>query len=164
MAAAAAAADLPAQTANPVPAIDYRKATDGTRVIAEDPWLEPFAPALRERYAMYKKWADDIQQTEGGLEPFSRGYERLGFTVDPRTHQVTYREWAPGAVKANLIGDFNGWNRDAHEMRKDAFGVWEVVLPPKENGVCAIPHGSKVKISMIAQSGERIERLPAWIK
>lgn len=29
--------------------IDYSQATDGTRVIHDDPWLEPFAQTLRDR-------------------------------------------------------------------------------------------------------------------
>lgn len=67
-------------------------------------------------------------------------------------------------------------------MTRDQYGVWEIVVPPKEPGVCAIPHDSKIKvrigrtseedlrnsllvqISMILQSGARIERIPAWIK
>ncbi|KAA1063979.1 alpha-1,4-glucan branching enzyme [Puccinia graminis f. sp. tritici] len=48
-------------------------------------------------------------------------------------------------------------------MKKDQFGVWECRVPPKGSQP-GIAHGSKVKISMIAQSGERIERLPAWIR
>jgi len=49
-------------------------------------------------------------------------------------------------------------------MKKDPYGVWEITLPPKGPGVPAIPHDSKLKISMVIPGGERIERLPAWIK
>jgi 1,4-alpha-glucan branching enzyme len=48
-------------------------------------------------------------------------------------------------------------------MTRDAFGVWEIVIPPTADGKVAIPHDSKIKISMVLPSGERIERLPAWI-
>ncbi len=68
-------------------------------------------------------------------------------------------------------------------MKKDDFGVWSVVVPAKA-GQPAIPHNSKIKvspipsslsrvktnqslvyqISMVTPSGERVERLPAWIK
>ncbi|CAO1631674.1 unnamed protein product [Parajaminaea phylloscopi] len=143
--------------------IDYAKATDGTGVISLDPWLEPFAPALKERYSVYKKWADTIQATEGGLVKFSEGYNKLGFQVDA-AQNVVYREWAPGAVSASLIGDFNGWSKDSHKMTKDEFGVWSISIPASSQGTCAIPHNSKVKISMTTQSGETIDRLPAWIR
>jgi 1,4-alpha-glucan branching enzyme len=48
-------------------------------------------------------------------------------------------------------------------MTKDPYGVWEIIVPPDANGNVAIPHDSKIKISMVLPSGERIERLPAWI-
>ncbi|PWN29018.1 glycoside hydrolase [Jaminaea rosea] len=143
-------------------AVDYSKATDGTRLVSLDPYLEPFAPALRDRHAVYRKWLDTINATEGGLVKFSEGYRRFGFQVDD-SQNVTYREWAPGAQSASLIGDFNNWNRDSHKMSRDDFGVWSINIPA-QGGQCAIPHKSKVKISMITHSGERIERLPAWIK
>lgn len=66
-------------------------------------------------------------------------------------------------------------------MKKNPYGVFEITLP-SENGKPAIPHNTKVKvrrprnslslleaehagqISMTKPSGERFERLPAWIK
>ncbi|KAI9671202.1 MAG: alpha-1,4-glucan branching enzyme [Caeruleum heppii] len=134
---------------------------DGTGVIQLDPWLTPFADALRKRYNHAQKWIKAIDDTEGGLEKFSRGYERFGFNVLPNG-DVTYREWAPNATHAALIGDFNEWNREATPMKRDSYGVWEVTLPAR-SGQCAISHGSKVKIQLTLPSGERIDRLPAWI-
>ncbi|CAD6926917.1 unnamed protein product [Tilletia controversa] len=158
-----AANGIVASASGPKP-VDYSQATDGTRVISLDPWLEPFAPALKERYSLYQKWLDTINQHEGGLDAFSKGYKRYGLIVDPATNAVTYREWAPGVEAASLIGDFNDWNRDTHTMTKDKYGVWTITIQPKADGSCAIPHQSKLKISMVTPSGERIERLPAWIK
>ncbi|EST09425.1 Glycoside hydrolase, family 13, N-terminal [Kalmanozyma brasiliensis GHG001] len=142
--------------------INYSKATDGTGVVGGDPWLEPFVPALRERYALYNDWLSKINSTEGGLENFARSYRNMGFQIDPKSQTVQYIEWAPNAVEAALIGDFNGWSRDTHKMTKDSFGKWHISIPGV-NGQCAIPHDSKIKISMVLPSGERIERLPAWI-
>ncbi|GAB1726485.1 hypothetical protein NU195Hw_g2411t1 [Hortaea werneckii] len=145
-------ADAPGQVPN-----------DGTGVLALDPYLDPFKGALQSRFAKAQKWINDINTHEGGLEKFSRGYERFGFTVAP-DHTITYREWAPNALRAYLIGDFNGWNRDSHEMKRDPYGVWEISLPPV-NGQPAIPHDSKVKISMVVPNDHaRAERIPAWIK
>jgi 1,4-alpha-glucan branching enzyme len=76
---------------------------------------------------------------------------------------VVYREWAPNALRAYLIGDFStfmyaptlelrsshyvsdNWDRDATPMQKNQFGVFEVTIPNK-NGECAIPHDSKLKV------------------
>ncbi|RYP81676.1 hypothetical protein DL769_001908 [Monosporascus sp. CRB-8-3] len=135
---------------------------DGTGVIELDPWLEPFRDPLKRRFARAQDWIKKINAAEGGLEKFSRGTELFGLNVD-KNNNITYREWAPNAVEAYLIGDFNGWNWGSHPMKKNEYGVWEIVLPAN-GGQPAIPHNSKIKISMKTPQGERIDRLPAWIK
>ncbi|OQN99555.1 1,4-alpha-glucan-branching enzyme [Cryoendolithus antarcticus] len=142
---------------------DNKVANDGTGVVQLDGYLEPFKPQLRSRFSKAQKWINDIDKSEGGLEKFSRGYERYGFNISS-DGTITYREWAPNAMRAYLVGDFNNWNRDSHEMKRDDFGVWEIVLPP-HNGQPAIEHDSKVKISMVVPNdGQRAERIPVWIK
>ncbi|KAI0036776.1 glycoside hydrolase superfamily [Vararia minispora EC-137] len=136
---------------------------DKETVLDLDPWLEPFIPAIEHRYNIYKHWRDTIHHTEGGYDKFTRGYEKMGFNVLP-DNSVLYREWAPNAKEATLIGDFNDWNRITHPLKKDKYGVWEITIPPTADGECAIPHDSKIKISMITPQGTRIERLPTWIK
>jgi 1,4-alpha-glucan branching enzyme len=150
-------------------------------VVELDPWLGPFKEPLRHRYKLAQDWIKTIEETEGGLEKFSRvsslcsasqsrypliiiqGYEQLGFHV-LENNDITYREWAPNALRAYLIGDFSkisdstfychiiadlnfldGWNRDSHEMKKNAFGVFEITVPAKD-GQPAIPHDSKIKV------------------
>lgn len=143
-----------------------------------DPWLEPHKEALKARYNYAQSWIKRINETEGGLEKFSRvrfpfvfplfqfvsdqkqGYERFGLNVND-CGDITYREWAPNAVEAHLIGDFSmqetepwfktalmivdNWDRRATPMTRDPFGVWEVTLPSK-NGMPVIPHNSRVKV------------------
>ncbi|TVY55145.1 1,4-alpha-glucan-branching enzyme, partial [Lachnellula suecica] len=131
-------------------------------VVQLDPWLGPFKDSLRKRYSKAQDWIKTIDETEGGLEKFSRidqGTEKFGFNVD-KDNNITYREWAPNATQAFLIDD---WNRESHPMKKDPYGVFEVVIPARD-GQPAIAHKAKIKISMITPSGERIERIPAWIK
>ncbi|OJJ77151.1 hypothetical protein ASPBRDRAFT_165825 [Aspergillus brasiliensis CBS 101740] len=135
---------------------------DGTGVIQLDPWLEPFRDALKQRFEFVESWVKTINESEGGLDKFSRGYERYGLNVNANG-DITYREWAPNAVKAELVGDFNNWDVTAHPMTKNSFGVWEITLPAKD-GVPVIPHDSKIKITMVTPQGERIYRIPAWIK
>ncbi|KAH7158855.1 glycoside hydrolase superfamily [Fusarium sp. MPI-SDFR-AT-0072] len=135
---------------------------DGTGVVKLDPWLEPFSEALRRRFSKTQDWIKTINDTEGGLEKFSRGTEKFGFNVDANNN-IIYREWAPNATAAFLIGDFNNWDRNAHPMTKNDFGVFEITIPAKD-GQPAIPHLSKVKISLNLPNGEHVDRLPAWIK
>ena len=75
-------------------------------VVQLDPWLSPFKDALRSRYSHAQKWIRTIDDTEGGIEKFSRGYEKFGFKAQ-ENGDITYREWAPNATQAFLIGDFS---------------------------------------------------------
>ncbi|CAN9367810.1 unnamed protein product [Alternaria alternata] len=145
---------------------------DGTGIIQMDGYLEPFKDALKSRFSKAQKWIQTIEETEGGLDKFSRassmhastsaGYEKFGFNVQSNG-DVVYREWAPNALRAYLIGDFNDWNRDATPMTKNDFGVFEVTVPG-QNGQPTIPHDSKIKVSFVVPNDHaRQERLPAWI-
>jgi len=117
---------------------------DGTGIIQLDGYLEPFKGALQSRFAKAQNWIKTIDESEGGLEKFSRGYEIYGFNVRSNG-DVVYREWAPNAMRAYLIGDFNGWNRDSHPMTKNSFGTFEITIPGKD-GQPTIPHDSKIKV------------------
>ncbi|WVN88438.1 1,4-alpha-glucan-branching enzyme [Cryptococcus depauperatus CBS 7841] len=143
-------------------AVSTVMSTDGTGVVALDPWLEPFSGALKHRYASYLMQRNAIEAHEGGLAKFSEGYKTMGFQVDAKGG-VTYREWAPNASEARLIGEFNNWSHTANPMTKSSFGVWECYVPPTPQGECAIPHDSMVKISMTLPGGDAIDRIPAWI-
>lgn len=83
-----------------------------------------------------------------------QGYEKFGFQVQPNG-DVVYREWAPNALRAYLIGDFNDWNRDATPMTKNNYGVFEVTVPGK-NGQPSIPHDSKIKVCLLKMHGWRV--------
>ncbi|KAF7355537.1 1,4-alpha-glucan branching enzyme [Mycena sanguinolenta] len=139
------------------------EALDREIVLKLDGYLEPNIPAILHRHDVFRKWKDTIEQHEGGYDNFTKGYLKFGLNVGANG-EVVYREWAPNAKEACVIGDFNEWNRTSHPMKKNDFGVWETTIPPSSTGACAIPHDSKIKISMITADGKRIERLPAWIK
>lgn len=68
--------------------------------------LEPYTAGLRDRYSAYKKMLASINEHEGGLAKFSEGHKSMGLQVDSKGG-VTYREWAPGAAEARLIGEFS---------------------------------------------------------
>ncbi|KAI9360401.1 family 13 glycoside hydrolase [Zopfochytrium polystomum] len=131
-------------------------------VVVDDPYLSPYKDALRHRLDLAHSWLRKIDETENGVENFTKGYRRFGFNVSDAG--ITYREWAPAVKEAFLVGDFNDWSRDSHPMVKNDFGVWEIFLPNLPSGELAIPHDSKIKISMITPTGERIERIPAYIR
>ena len=137
---------------------------DGFGVCALDPALEGHKGHLGHRFEKFKHLRAAIEEHEGGMEKFSRGYEKMGFT---RTAEgITYREWAPNATAACLRGDFNGWDlgENGKWMTKDDYGVFSVFLPNNEDGSPAIPHGSRVKIHLQIPNGEPVDRIPARIQ
>ncbi|KAM2450931.1 hypothetical protein TB2_008350 [Malus domestica] len=134
---------------------------NGQKIYEIDSLLVGHRDHLDYRYGQYKRLREEIDKYEGGLEVFSRGYEKFGFTRS--AEGITYREWAPGAKSASLIGDFNNWNTNADVMTQNDFGVWEIFLPNNADGSPAIPHGSRVKVRMDTPSGIK-DSIPAWIK
>jgi len=142
--------------------IDYSKAIDGTAVIHDDPWLEPYASVLRDRFATFQYWKSDITHKEGSLSKFAEGYKEFGFQVGPEG--IRYKEWAPGAKEMYLYGEFNNWNQWSHGLTAKEYGVWEIFLPNNPDGSLAIPHASEVKLAIRTQSGEIIERISPWIR
>ena len=79
---------------------------DSKTVLAVDPWLENHVPHIINRHDLFRKWKDTIDAVEGGYEEFTKGYLKFGFNTAP-DGSVTYREWAPNAKEAVLIGDFS---------------------------------------------------------
>ena len=135
-----------------------------------DPWLKPYAQVLSERRYLADKYLYDIKHAtpngeEQSLSKFARdSYKTYGLHANPTTKEITYKEWAPNAERAFLVGDFNDWNQTSHELKdKDQFGNFSIVLPPNEDGSFAIPHDSRIKIMFQLKDGSKIFRLPAWI-
>uniref|UniRef100_A0ACD5ZEW3 Uncharacterized protein n=2 Tax=Avena sativa TaxID=4498 RepID=A0ACD5ZEW3_AVESA len=134
---------------------------NGQQIYEIDPMLRDFKYHLEYRYSLYRRIRSDIDQHEGGMDAFSRGYEKFGFNRS--AEGITYREWAPGAHSAALVGDFNNWDPNADRMSKDDLGIWEIFLPNNADGSPPIPHGSRVKVRMDTPSGIK-DSIPAWIK
>eukprot|EP01138_Halocafeteria_seosinensis_P013001 gb/GECG01013279.1/.p1 GENE.gb/GECG01013279.1/~~gb/GECG01013279.1/.p1 ORF type:complete len:764 (+),score=81.02 gb/GECG01013279.1/:1-2292(+) len=115
----------------------------------------------------YTNKLHEINAHFGGLERFSRGYEIFGINrvmKDGKYPGLLYQEWAPAVKAASLVGDFNNWDVNAHQCTGDAYGCWSCFLPDDEQGNPAIPHKSRVKVSFVLESGERVWRIPAWIR
>ncbi len=137
---------------------------DGTGLIAGDPWLKPYADALRQRYRKYREALERIAEAAGSLDAFSRGHDYFGLNrgdCDGRPG-VWYREWAPGAALLTLTGDFNHWDRRSHPLTRDQFGVWSLFLPD-EQYADKLVHGSRVKVHVESALGP-MDRIPAYIR
>lgn len=65
---------------------------------------------------------------------FFRMYEKLGAHAMAEGG-VHFAVWAPNAQKVNVIGEFNGWNRDAHGLRPvESSGIWAGIVPEAKEG------------------------------
>ena len=137
--------------------------SDGTGLIAIDPWLEPYRERLKERTDHYK-WMLSSLPSDDLLGPASLGHHYFGLNRGEKDGAagVWYREWAPEASALSLVGDFNGWIRDANPMTRDEWGVWSIFLPDTEYGE-GLVHGSKVKVNVSTRAG-RFDRIPAYIR
>ncbi len=48
---------------------------------------------------------------------------------------VHFAVWAPHAHRVHVIGEFNGWNQDSHEMKRlEPLGIYELFIPGVEMG------------------------------
>ena len=79
---------------------------DPETVLAVDPWLKDHVDHIVHRHDLFRKWKDTIDEKEGGYDAFTKGYLKMGLNVQP-DNTVVYREWAPNATEAYLIGDFS---------------------------------------------------------
>ncbi len=123
------------------------------RILELDPYLEPYEAQLcarLERYEALKK------RLTGGAElsDFANGALYYGFHKESGGY--SYREWAPAADALHLIGDFNGWDRSAHPLRKLDNGNWELFIEGE------LPHASRVKVQITA-GGKTFDKLPTYI-
>ena len=143
---------------------DKKAAPDGTGLIALDPWLEPYAERLRQRYRHYQWMRERAIKAGGSLGHFAERHKYLGFNRGQRDGQpgVWYREWAPAAQALFLAGDFNDWNRKSHAAERDEFGIWHLFLPDAEHGG-RFAHGTRVKVFVHSALGPR-DRIPAYVR
>ena len=108
----------------------------------------------------YKKVLNEILKNEKSLENFSQSYKYMGLNLLPNG-DIKYREYAPGAKGVSLFGEFNNWNKEQYWAQKDKFGYWELIIP-NENGSPRIQHGQIVKINVVLEDGNWMERNPIW--
>ena len=58
-------------------------------------------------------------------------YELFGSFL--KGDNVTFRLWAPNAQCVSVVGDFNGWSRNANLMKKIDGGCWEIKIKGIKN-------------------------------
>jgi 1,4-alpha-glucan branching enzyme len=67
---------------------------------------------------------------------------------------VRFGVWAPNAQRVSVVGDFNGWNADAHPLRqRGSTGVWQC-------HVDGLGHGFKYKFALDGPGGSQLRTDP----
>jgi 1,4-alpha-glucan branching enzyme len=64
---------------------------------------------------------DDLYYWQEGTHYTS--YERFG--AHPNAQGTWFTVWAPNAHRVSVMGDFNGWDPDAHVLERREGGLWE---------------------------------------
>ncbi len=83
------------------------------------------------RYNAKKENSEHRWLFHQGKDFYSYKYFGAHFTAENGIDGVVFRVWAPNACAVSVVGDFNGWNRAAHEMKAspDDGSVWELFIP-----------------------------------
>ena len=81
----------------------------------------------------------DIYRKLGAHPSFQDGQDGYFFAV-----------WAPNAAAVHVIGEFNGWNEDCHQMTKIGdIGIWTIFIP-------GVHEGQLYKYLIYTPKGEKI--------
>lgn len=131
------------------------------QIIKDDPWLAPYEPDISERLQRYRNTTAWIEKEYGSLLNYASFHHYMGFHYDKNKKGWFYREWAPGAERLFLLGDFNRWNEESHPLYKKNEGIWEIFLPDDPAGP-VLAHGQKIKVIVHSYSTRRA-RIPAYI-
>jgi 1,4-alpha-glucan branching enzyme len=132
------------------------------KLLEDNPELLPFREEILDRHYRYLGMITYLNEQFGGLREFSSAYKYFGFNYDKKAKGWYYREWAPGAHKIFLFGDFNGWDRTTHPLTSKGNGIWEIFLPDAEYKK-SFTHESLYKICVHAANGIK-DRIPAYVR
>ncbi len=125
------------------------------KIFQYDPTMKVYEADFDLRAQNLKKKKEELLAPGQTLSDFANGHEYFGFHRTSRGWY--YREWAPAADAVYLTGDFCGWDRSAHPMKKLKNGVFELYLPGKN----ALQNGMKV-LTLVHKDGQVLERIPLY--
>ena len=127
------------------------------KIFEIDPNLLNYRGDIELRMNNYKKKKAELVGDGRTLAEFANGHLYYGF------HKTQdgwiYREWAPGAERMYLTGDFCNWDRYAYPMEKKDGGVFELFIP----GVDSLQNGQRVR-AITVRNGVEMERIPLYAK
>ena len=127
------------------------------KIFEYDPNLLDYRGDIELRMNNYNRKKAELVGDGRTLAEFANGHLFYGF------HKTQdgwiYREWAPGAERMYLTGDFCSWDRYAYPMEKKDGGVFELFIP----GVDSLRNGQRVR-AITVRNGVEMERIPLYAK
>lgn len=129
-------------------------------IIEQDPYLSPYANILQKRQGRLDSKLEEINKDFDDLINFASWHKELGFHKE--RGNLVYRDWIPQVQKVSLVGDFNSWNFNSHPMTRGNSDLWWAKIPMTDFP-SASPHQQKIKLRILTDAGETIDRIPAMI-
>ena len=128
------------------------------KIFERDKYLLPYKSDIELRMNnYYKKLNQLLSGSVTCLSDFANGHHYFGFHKS--NDGWYYREWAPADESVCLAGDFNGWNKNSHQLKNLGNGVWEIFMP----GTNALYNNCHVK-AIVTHNGQQLERIPLYIR
>ena len=126
-------------------------------ILRNDPWLEPYKPAIDGRHNdVIKKFDELTAASDGSLSKFANAYKYYGLHRQPNGTWV-FRDYLPNAEKVVLIGDFSNWQSDErYALTRLKDGSWEGKFAAD-----MIHNGDLYKMRVYWRGGEG-DRIPAY--
>ncbi len=83
-----------------------------------------------------KDWFSDVDLYLFGEGTHYRIYEQLGAHLTQRDGKsgVYFAVWAPNAQNVSLVGDFNNWQAEHTNLKRNTMGIWEIFMPGMKEG------------------------------
>ncbi len=120
-----------------------------------DKGLAPFEGDLRLRLQSFERKKKQLLKSAPTLSDFANGYMYYG--LHKTKNEWIYREWAPAASEAALVGDFNNWDEHYGMMESVGNGNFEIRLP-----LDSLKHGQNIRVKFVS-NGRVIDRIPAYM-
>lgn len=81
-------------------------------------------------------WFSEVDLYLFGEGTHYRIYEQLGAHLTERDGKsgVYFAVWAPNAQNVSLVGDFNNWQAEHTNMKRNMMGIWEIFMPGMKEG------------------------------
>lgn len=125
-------------------------------LVQDDPWLQPFQAEIEQRIKRFDYARSLIEENWGSFSNFASLHEKLGVHFKARTDEWVFAEWAPEAQSISVVGEFNNWNGEDHQLLKTKDGFWQISIPHNE-----IKEGSWYKFRIVGADGQTLDRLPS---